>query len=390
MSLKVIPVFRSAEKRKFLNLPFLVYKDDPNWVCPLLSEQGRLLFNRRHPFWNHGYIASFIAQRDGETLGRISAVTDDAYNEFHGEKAGFFGFFEVLHAKDDPELAKEITERLLKRANRWLFAHGFDTLRGPSSPSSNYEWGLLVEGHDSPPVFLMPYNRPEYAGLLESCGMAKAMDVVSLYFEARELPEKAHRVARIAEKKGYRIRNADMKRFKQEAELMLDVYNDAWEKNWGFVPMDREEFMEQVHQMKPLAIPSLIKIVEYKDEPVGFALSMPDYNVALRKMHGRLFPFGIFRLMSVKRKPAKAGIARTITLGVKKAHRHRGVDALLSVHSVQAGHDLGIWEADFGWVLESNQEAIQLFEHMGGRVYKRYRIYERPIARPEEGPASGE
>ena len=390
MSLKVIPVFRSAEKRKFLNLPFLVYKDDPNWVCPLLSEQRRLLFKKRHPFWNHGYIASFIAQRGGETLGRISAVTDDAYNEFHGEKTGFFGFFEVLHAKDDPDLAKETTERLLKRANRWLFAHGFDTLRGPASPSSNYEWGLLVEGHDSPPVFLMPYNRPEYAGLLESCGTTKAMDVVSLYFEARELPEKAHRVARIAEKKGYRIRNVDMKRFKQEAELMLEVYNSAWEKNWGFVPMDREEFMEQVHQMKPLAIPSLIKIVEYKDEPVGFALSMPDYNVALRKMHGRLFPFGIFRLMSVKRKPAKVGLARTITLGVKKAHRHRGVDALLSVHSVQAGHDLGIWKADFGWVLESNQEAIQLFEHLGGRVYRRYRIYERPITRPEEGPASGE
>lgn len=390
MSLKVIPVFRAAERREFLDLPFRVYRNDPNWVCPLLGEQKRLLFARKHPFWNHGYIASFIARKNGETVGRIAAVTDDAHNDFHNEKTGFFGFFEVLCAKDDPELAREIAGRLLDRANRWLFAHGFDTMRGPASPSSNYEWGLLVEGHGSPPVFLMPYNPPEYAPLLESQGMTGVMDMVSLYFEERELPEKARRAAAIAEKKGYRIRDVNMKRFYEEAELLLEIYDDAWEKNWGFVPMDREEFMEQARQMKPLAIPSLVKIVEYKDEPVGFALSMPDYNAALRRMRGRLFPLGVFKLLSVRRRPARAGIARTVTLGVKKAHRHKGVDALLSLHSVQAGHDLGIWKADFGWVLESNREAIQLFEHMGGRVYKKYRIYQRPITQPKDGPASGE
>lgn len=390
MSLRVIPVFQSAQRREFLNLPFRVYRNDPNWVCPLLGEQKRLLFKRKHPFWSHGYIASFIAQKDGETVGRIAAVTDDAHNDFHNESTGFFGFFDVLYAKEDPDLAKEITGRLLRRANRWLFAHGFDTMRGPACPSSNYEWGLLVEGHDSPPVFLMPYNSPEYAELLESQGMTKAMDMVSLYFDAGELPEKARRVAKIAERKGYKIRNADIRNLQQEAELLLDVYNDAWEGNWGFVPMDREEFMDQVRQMKPLALPSLVKIVEYRGEAVGFALSMPDYNFALRRMRGRLFPFGIFRLLSVKRNPAKAGIARTVTLGVKKAHRHKGVDALLSYHSVQAGHDLGIWKADFGWVVESNKEAIQLFEHLGGRIYKRYRIYQRPITQPEDSPASGE
>lgn len=362
-----------------MRLPFQVYKDDPNWVSPLISEQKRILFDDSHPFWKHGRIVPFLARIDGRAVARIAAVEDRAHNDFHGEKVGFFGFFEVLGAKEDPAAAEETTRHLFAEVTRWLAGQEFDTMRGPSSPSSNYDWACLIEGHEAPPVFLMPYNPPQYARLFESQGLRKAMDIVSLFFESRELPEKAHRVAHIAEKKGYKVRNIDMGRYDEETELIMEIYNDAWEKNWGFIPMDREEFMEQAKQMKALAIPSLIKIVEHEGEAVGFALSMPDYNKALRVMRGRLLPFGIIKVLSIKRNPARAGIARVITLGVKKAHRHKGVDALLTVHSVQAGHDLGIWKADFGWVLESNKEAIQLFEHLGGRVYRRYRIYEKRI-----------
>ena len=379
MSIEVIPVTRPSERREFLKLPFHVYENDPNWVSPLISEQKRILFNREHPFWKHGCIAPFIARMDGRTMGRIAAVADEAHNSFHGEKVGFFGFFEVIGAGENPQAAEEITRHLFEAVNRWIADRGFDTMRGPSSPSSNYDWACLIEGHDAPPVFLMPYNPPQYARLFESQGLQKAMDMVSLFFDCRELPEKAHRVAGIAERRGYKIRNLDMRRFWEETELILEIYNDAWEKNWGFIPMDREEFMEQAKQLKTLVIPSLVKIVEYNGEAVGFALSVPDYNVALRTMRGRLLPFGFFKVLSLKRNPARAGIARTITLGVKKAHRHKGIDALLAVCSVQAGHDLGIWKADFGWVLESNKEAIQLFEHLGGRIYRRYRIYEKPV-----------
>jgi GNAT superfamily N-acetyltransferase len=379
MSLNIIPVNSPAERREFLNLPFRVYRDDPNWVCPLIGEQKHLLFNPKHPFCKRGRIQPFLALKGGRPVGRIAAVTNDAHNEFHGEKTGFFGFFEVADPADNN--AQDVTKALLDRTAEWLSERGLDTMRGPASPSSNYEWGLQVEGGGAP-VFLMPYNPPEYASLLESQGLQGVMDVVSLSFDAKDLPDKAGRVAAIAQRKGYRVRHISMKRFRQEAELLLDVYNDAWERNWGFIPMDRDEFMGQVERMKPLAIPSLVQIVEYKDEPVGFALSMPDYNRALQTMRGRLFPFGIFKLLSIKRNPAKAGLARVITLGVKKAHRHKGVDALLSYHSVQAGRDLGIYKADFGWVLDSNREAIQLFEHLGGTVYRRYRIYQRPLSLP--------
>jgi len=379
MSIEVIPVSRFLERWAFLHLPFHVYKGDPNWVSPLISEHKNIIFRKKHPFWRHGSIAPFIARRDGRAVGRIAAVVDEAHNKFHGEKTGFFGFFEVLGAKEDPAGAQEITRAMFETVERWLKEKGCDVMRGPASPSSNYDWACLVEGFGAPPIFLMPYNPPEYPALFESQSMSKAMDVVSMSFNARELPKKAHSAARFAERKGYKIRNIDMKRFYEEAELLLNVYNDAWEKNWGFVPMDRHEFMEQAKQMKMLAISSLIKIVEHEGEAVGFSLSMPDYNAALRKMRGRLLPFGFFRILALKRNPAKAGLARVITLGVKKAHRHKGVDALLTVHSVKAGHDLGIWKADFGWVLETNKEAIQLFEHLGGRVYRRYRVYEKRL-----------
>jgi ribosomal protein S18 acetylase RimI-like enzyme len=381
MALEVIPVSSRSEKREFLNLPFRVYEGDPHWVCPPLGEQKHILFDHNHPFWQHGCIAPFIARKDGRTVGRIAAVEERAHNEFHGEKVGFFGFFEVLGAKEEPDAAEEVTRSLFKEVERWIAEKGFNAMRGPASPSSNYDWGCLLEGHNTPPIFLMPYNDPAYAAIYESQSLRKVMDVVSMYFDARELPEKVHRACKIAEKKGYTVRNLDFKRFWQDVDKIMEIYNDAWEKNWGFIPMGREEFIEQAKQLKMVVIPSLVKFVEHKGEAVGFALSMPDYNVAFRTMRGRLFPFGFLKILSIKRKPARAGIARVITLGVKKAHRHRGVDALLCAHSVQAGHDLGIWKADFGWVLETNTEAIQLFEHLGGRIYRRYRIYEKAIDR---------
>lgn len=380
MSIEVIPVSGLLERREFLKLPFHVYRDDPNWISPLVSEQRRLIFARKHSYWREGSIEPFIARRDGRTVGRIAAVVNDAHNRYHGENVGFFGFFEVLDAAADMKAAGETTRAMLAAVEARLKEQGFDHIRGPASPSSNYEWGCMVEGHGEPPIFLMPYNPPEYQALFEAYGLAKAVDVVSLFFEAKELPEKAHRVAALAQRKGYRIRNLDMAKFERDTELILDIYNNAWERNWGFVPMGREEFMEQAREMKPLAIPSLIKIVEHEGEAVAFSLSMPDYNVALRKMRGRLLPLGIFQVLALKRRPARGGIARVITLGVKQAHRRRGVDALLTVESVKAGHDLGIWKADFGWVLETNTEALQLFEHLGGRIYKRYRIYEKPLS----------
>ncbi|MFH1551013.1 MAG: N-acetyltransferase [Planctomycetota bacterium] len=375
MSLTIIPVRTEKQKREFIRLPYRLYRDNPNWVPPLIMEQKRLLNTAKHPFYKHAAIEMLLATRNGSTVGRIAAVADDKFIDFHQERIGFFGFFEC-DLRGGGERARETTHALLNAAEEWLREKEMVEIRGPTSPSTNYECGTLVKGFDSPPVIMMPYNPPEYPQLIESAGFEKGRDLISYIFDLPDMPEKAYRVSRICERRGYLLRPVNMKRFEQEAETMLGIYNSAWEKNWGFVPMSDEEFMEMAAQMKQIVVPDLILMAEHRGKIVGFSIGLPDINIILKRMNGRLFPFGLFKFILGFR---RINLARILVLGVAKEHRRQGIDAMMTIRSFIEGHKHGYFKGDFGWILDDNEVTNNLMLGFGSRPYKRFRIYRKPL-----------
>ncbi len=367
---QVLPVEGSRALRTFVDLPRMLYQGDPNFVPPLTGEEVKKLDPGKNPFFRHARAAFWILWRKGRPAGRISASRDRTYDEFHGEEAGFFGHFEA----PDEEGAR----LLLETAREWLRREGARFVRGPVSLSTNYTCGLLVEGFDGPPVVDMPYNPPSYAGWIESQGFTKAKDLLSLLIDEKEvggnpLQELAEKVRR---RTPVRLRPLDKKDFRGEIEGIRNIYNEAWSENWGFVPLDREEFQFLAHSFKPLADPDLCPIAEVEGEPVGFALLIPDVNPAIRACRGRLLPFGFLPFLWTLR---KVKMARVILLGVKKAFRHRGIEALLIDHVFRKGLAKGFHRADLSWILEDNRAMLRPLIKIGARVWRRFRIYQSPL-----------
>lgn len=371
-AIHVAPVRSRADRRSFLRLPWSIYPGRyPAWVPPLLAQEKQRIDRARNPFFEHGEVELYLARDGDRPVGRVAAVENRLHNEVQGERAAFFGLFETV---DDPAVA----EALLDAVAAWARERGLDLLRGPASFSTNDECGLLVDGFDDPPTILMPYHPPYYGGLCEGWGLTKAMDLLAFEASTREMRDgRLAKLERLFQRAGhdFRLRPVEMRRFPQELALVRELYNRCWEKNWGFVPMTAAEIDALARELKPVLDPRLALIAMAGDEPVGFALALPDFNQVLRRLDGRLFPLGILKLLWYRRKIDRA---RVITLGILPEYRRTGLDALLYRGLLEARPRLA--RAESSWVLEENRLMCQAIEKVGFRRSKTYRMYSRSLA----------
>ncbi len=368
--MEIVPVTDGRGLDRFIAFPYTLHRGDPVWVAPLRRDVRTVLSPAKNPFFQHAAAQYFLATRDGGTVGRIAAITNDEHRRIHEDRVGFFGFFECVNDQ-------AVADALFEAAAGWLRARDCDTLRGPISPSINDEAGLLVEGFDTPPVILMPHNPRYYVALHERAGFAKAKDLIAFEGSGFHAPERLVRAAQIlAERKGITLRALNMKRFHEEIELVKQLFNRAWEKNWGFVPMTDAELDHLAAQLKPIIVPDLVCFAEIRGEPVGFGAAIPDLNVALRhNPSGRMFP-GILKVLWHARKITRLRVA---LLGTVRQYRGRGVDALLYHWIWTKGNARGFGWAEAGWILEDNAAMINAAMALGFRPYKTYRVYDKPL-----------
>lgn len=368
--MRLVEAQNSRDLNRFIEFPYRLYARDPLYVPQLRREMRDLFSPRKNPFFAHAEVGYFLAEDGGEVVGRIAAILNRRHIETHGEQTGFFGFYESVDDRD-------VCGLLLGAAGDFLGTRGMRALRGPMNFSTNEECGFLLEGYDSPPVLMMPYNPPYYHALMESAGMAKAKDLYAyLHFVQEALPEKALRVAAIAERRGVRVRPVDKGRFRDEMKVFKEIYNAAWEKNWGFIPLTDAEIDYMGERLKQIAVPELTLIAEDGGRPVGFLGLIPDFNVVLRKMGGRLNPLTIAKALYYSR---KIPTLRLLLLGIRPEYRNRGVDALLYREGFRGIKKGGYAQLEFSWILEDNIAVQRIVELVGGTLYKKYRIYEKPI-----------
>jgi GNAT superfamily N-acetyltransferase len=376
--IRIVPVTDKAEMKEFVTFPWQVYRGDPNWVPPLIGDTMKMLDSTKHPFHLHAEVRCYLARRGpssgkaaGRVVGRIAAIINHLHNEVHGEKTGFFGFFETLPDAGVPAY-------LFRAAADWLQSHGMERMRGPASFSSNEEWGLLVDGFDRPPMVMMTYNPPAYARYLEDYGFVKARDLVAYYISGDvPVPDVLLRAARLTDSSPVTIRSMDMKHYYEDVAKVREVYNSAWEKNWGFVPMTREEIDHMARELKPVVDPDFVLFAESEGKTVGFSLVLPDANQALRAANGRLFPFGLVRMLLAARRIKEV---RVLTLGVIPGYRRRGIDTMLYRRMWETALRKGIKGGELSWVLEDNLLMRRPLERIGARVYKTYRLYDLPLS----------
>jgi len=372
--LKIESAQTKAELMEFIKLPWQIYRNDAHWVPPLIVERKEFLNRKRNPFFRHADLVFYLARRNGQTVGRIAGIVNHNHIEYHQEKAGFFGLFECV---EDYEIAKA----LLDSVREWLKSKGMEIMRGPANFSSNEEWGFLAEGFDSRPVVMMGYNPPYYLYFMEKYGMVKAKDLYAYFIdESLPTPERVVRMAEnIKKRENVKIRHINMKEFDREVEGIKRIYNSAWSKNWGFIPMTDEEFDHLAKNLKQIVDPYMVFIAEVDGKPAGFSLALPDFNQVLARLNGRLFPFGIFKLLWHTKIRNKIDGVRIITMGVVPEFQKRGIDTVFYVETYNVGVKRGYTWAEMSWVLEDNTLMNRVLKLLGARLYKKYRIYEITI-----------
>jgi GNAT superfamily N-acetyltransferase len=373
-AVEIIEVESAGRLNDFIELPNRLYRDDPNYVTPFKSERLEFFDRDKNPFYRAAKTRLFLAARTGELVGRIATCVNFAHNEYHEEQTGFFGFFDCV---DDFEVAST----LLKTAMIELKREGMERMRGPTDFSTNHECGFLVEGFDSPPVVMMTYNQPYLPRLAEKFGLKKAMDLLAYKLTQDDpIPE---RVVKVIEKLRKRaritVRNLNMSDFEGEVQRIRQIYNEAWEDNWGFVPMTEAEFNHLAKGLKQIVEPELIFIAEHEGRPVAFLMAVPDINQALIHLKGKLMPTGLFKLLWHTKISNKIDGIRVITLGVVPEFRKRGLDSILYVDIYNRGVERGYQWAELSWILETNDLMRSAIEQMGADLYKRYRIVEMPL-----------
>lgn len=368
--MEIIEARTKSEINSFIKFPLELYKNDSLYV-PRLTMDMKTHFSQKNPFLRHADVKFFLALKDGNVVGRIASILNPQHIKVQNERAGFFGFFECSNDK-------EIADALLSRVQNELKSQGMEIMRGPMNFSTNEECGFLIEGFDNSPMLMMPYNPPYYNDLVTTFGMTKAKDLHAYIYEFQdELPEKILRVASLAEKKGIVVRPIDKKNFMRDMKMFQDVYNSAWQDNWGFIPLTDEELFYNAKRLKPLVVPELTLIAEINGEPVGFLGLIPNYNFVLKKINGRLNPLTIAKALYYSKKITEL---RLLLYGIKAEYRNRGVGALL----FKEGHKNIIKNGrykriEFSWILEDNIQVIGMCEMVRARLYKRYRIYEKKI-----------
>lgn len=362
------------DKKQFIDFPHDLYQGDPNYVPELYVAQAEVMNEKKNPFFQHSKATLFLARKNGKVVGRIAAIRNNNYNDYIKANVGFFGFFDVIN---DYEVAKS----LLDTASSWVKKENLDAILGPTNFSTNDTAGLLVNGFDSPPVINMTYNKPYYVDFLERYGFGKKMDLFAYNITDDAVSERSIQVAQKLEerlnKRGITFRNVNLKKFNEEIAGILPVYEEAWDKNWGFVPPTKEEFKHLAEGLKLVVDPKFGIVAEHEGETIGFILGIPDINEILLKIkRGRLLPFGIFKLLLGKSKVKKI---RIILLGVMNDYRRMGIEGIFYAKVISRCKANGISSAEASWVLENNEMMNKGLEKINGEIYKTYRIYELPL-----------
>jgi len=366
----VEPVETWGQRRRFFNLPWTIYRDIPNWTPPLRGNQKELLGFKHHPFYERNKVRNFLATRGGVPVGRISAIVNYDHVERFDEQLGFFGFFESI---DDTA----VSSALFDAAKQWLAEQGLPVMRGPMNPSLNYEVGLLIDGFDAPSYFMMTYNPPYYARLFDDYGFRKAQDLYAFWGHTEMLAKLDKKLSFITqesqERFGIRVRSMDVSRFKEEVEMYLDLYNRSLGGTWGFLPMSPGEVRHAAAGMKQLIEPQLTCVAEVEGKVVGGVFCLLDYNPRIKAIDGRLFPFGFIKLLSRKRKIKRI---RLIATTVVPEYQRWGVGLVLLGALLPKALAWGVEEAEFSWVLESNDLSRKSLEKGGAKRTKTFRIYD--------------
>ncbi len=384
MTVTVRPVEGRRDVNAFIEVPYTLRRRDPRWVPPLRFERRQFLDRDRNPYFQHAEVALLLAERDGRPVGRISAQVDERWDSYQGGSDGLFGFFEC---ENDPETAAA----LFDAASTWLRERGRTRLLGPMDFTTNDECGLLIEGYEEPSMILEPWHPPYYRELVEGQGMTKAMDLLmwALWFgelrEGTSMHPMIHAAAEKSREEGVVLRNMRRRDLEAEVTRFMDVYNEAWGDNWGFVPITEEEVKFQAKALKPVLDENWAMIAEKDGEVVGAALTLPDVEQALARMNGRLFPTGWWHFL---RRKQYIDRLRVFALGVKHDYQHLGVAAALYEKHVENAATVGPKGGHMGWILEVNEPMNRAMEGMGGTVVQRYRIYERSLEPTADEPAN--
>jgi hypothetical protein len=373
--LRLIELSRDrAGLARFLAVPYAVYRGDPHWVAPLLADRRKLL-GADNPFFTHARMALWVAVRDGRDVGCVAGVIDDHHNACHRDSAAFFGFFEAVN---EPAVS-----RLLFGAVRdWAWQLGMKRLLGPMNPSINEECGLLVEGFDWPPVLMMTYNPPYYASLIEDAGLAPCKDLLAYFItldnalQARFDRLSARALARMP---GVSIRPINRRALPRDLAKIQEVYNAAWEDNWGHVPMTGAEIEFMATRLQPLLHPNLVLLAETPDAPVAFIMALPDYNEALGRLRGRLLSPRLLLALPYLAGLRRPRAVRVMAMGIRAEYRKRGLDALLLGRLLRATLSAGFEAAELSWILDDNVLMQKIGAMFGGEIYKRYRLYEGAV-----------
>ncbi len=376
--LRIEPVTTQRELEAFIRFQFHLYRDDPFWVPPLLSERRDHFSTEKNPFFAHATAQLWVAKRGDEIVGRIAAIDDEIHRQVWNDNLGFFGEFEAVNDQ-------AVAQALLEAASHWLGVRGRTAMRGPMNLNINDECGLLVDGFDGRPVVMMPYNPPYYAPLLEAYGLTKAKDLYAYKVDVarfgpdlENLPARVKRVAKTAQERyGIRVRKLVRKRLDEEVDLIKPIYREAWAQNWGAVPMTDAEFDHLAHDLAMIVDDDLCYLAFDGDRPIGCSITLPDLNQIAVKMKGRLFPFGWYHYLFGRRNIT--GL-RVLIMGVLQEYRLKGVEALFYQETCRVAVKKGFEWAEMSWILEDNYNVRRGIEMMGGEIYRTYRIYEKPIA----------
>ncbi len=371
--IEICPVQTKRDVKKFVTFPWKVYKNDPVWVPPLISQQKEMLDKSKHPFYEHSDANFFMAKRGGEIVGTVATIVNNRHNQVHNENIGFFGFFETINDY-------AVAEKLLDHVMDWAKEKNFDAVRGPESFSQNEVCGLLVDGFDTPPVIMMAHNPPYYQDFIEKYGFTKAMDLWAWYMDANNMPfsdRVLNAVDYLKKRSRFTFRTINKKDMKNEIAKVKVIYNKAWEKNWGFVPLTDHEIDHIAKELVQIIDEDLVYFAEKDGEPIGFSLTCPDINQALIKLNGRLFPFGIFKLLYHARKINRL---RVIIMGVLPEYRNLGIDLIFYVETYRRALEKGYNWGEFSWILENNDPMNTALKNIGAQIYKTYRIYEKKVS----------
>lgn len=372
-SSSVTVVSSKNERKQFIDFIYTFYKNAEHWIPPLRMDQKKLIDTDKNPFFENAEIELFMAEKDGKLVGRIAAIIDHRFNDYHNTKTGHFGFFECIDHQHTANL-------LFRVASDWLRDKGMNKVIGPASPSMMDTIGVLIDGFDKDPYIMMPYNFDYYDRLIKSAGFEKEMDMYAYLVDTETVSlDRMNRAMNIVKKRlpNIEIRPVDLMNIKSEIQIIREIFNEAWKKNWGFIPLSEAEFDAVAKDLKFIIDTDYAHIAEMNGKPVGFSIGIPNINEILKTMNGKLFPLGIFKLLWNKK---KLHTMRTALMGVIPEHQGKGIDALLHHRSIQNGlKGENKTESEMSWILESNPEMIRVAERIGGKLDKTYRMYSKTL-----------